>query len=103
VSHHHPEPSPADGLVDWIRTVVPAGSTPIGWCNKPIHRHILEKAPDIVDATKDAIAQSFGDTPHVILEIRPDDEAARATDELARALDRTDGGVLLVGVSYALG
>jgi hypothetical protein len=102
VSHDHPTP-PADAFVAWIHTIVPAGSTPVGWCHKPIHRHILDKAPDVVDATKDAIAESFGDTPHVVLEIRADDAAARANDELAQALERTDGGVLLVGVSYERG
>lgn len=100
MSHDHPTPSEADAFTDWIRTVVPAGATPLGWCHKPIHRHILEKAPDVVDATKEAISQSFGDAAHVVLEIRPDDDAARASEELAQALDRTDGGVLLVGVSY---
>ena len=99
----HPTPSSADEFVRWIRTVVPIGCTPIGWCHKPIHRHIVEKAPDVIDATRDAISQSFGDAPHVVLEIRPDDEAARASDELAQALERTDGGVLLVGVSYERG
>ena len=96
-------PEPDDAFVAWIRSVVPAGVTPVGWCHKPIHRHIVEKAPDVVDATKDAISQSFGDTPHVVLEIRRDDAALQANANLADALDRTDGGVLLVGVGYERG
>ena len=98
-----PTPSSADGFIRWIRTVVPDGCTPIGWCHKAIHRHIVEKAPDVIDATRDAISESFGDAPHVVVELHPDDEATRASDELARALERTDGGVLLVGVSYERG
>ncbi len=103
MSDEHQTPTPDDALLAWIRTVVPDGCTPVGWCHKPIHGHILDKAPDVVDATRAAISESFGDTPHVVLEIRQDDEAARVSHELAQALDRTGGGVLLVGVGYEHG
>lgn len=100
MTSENPTSRPADAFVEWIRALVPDGCTPVGWCHKAIHRHIVEKAPDVIDATKGAISQSFGDTPHVVLEIHADDEAIGANPDLEQALSRTDGGVLLLGVGY---
>lgn len=100
MSAEHSADRPSDPFVAWLRGLVPAGATPTGWCHQPVHRHILEKAPDVLAATKDAISQSFGDAPHVVVELRADEPASQVSDEIAQALDRTDGGVLLVGVGY---
>lgn len=92
---------PSTDLAELIRRAVPSGATPTGWCHKPIHRHILENAPDVVEATRAAISESFADTPHVIVEIRASDVEAAAESEIAQAVERTDGGVLVVGIGYA--
>lgn len=92
---------PSTDLAELIRRAVPSGATPTGWCHKPIHRHILEKAPDVVEATRAAISESFADTPHVIVELRATDVESSPESEIAQAVERTDGGVVVVGIGYS--
>lgn len=88
------------GLHGLLASVLPPGTTPTGWCCQPIHSHVLAMAPDIVDATRDAISRSFGETPHVIVPIEAGRAPASTPSNLVEALDRTDGGMLLIGVGY---
>lgn len=92
---------PSADLAELAKRVVPAGATPTGWCHKSIHRHIIEKAPDVVEATRAAISESFADAPHVIVELHAADFAAGGDSPLAQAVERTDGGLVLVGIGYA--
>jgi hypothetical protein len=91
---------PGAGVADVILRALPPGVTPTGWCYKPIHRHVLDNAPDVVDATRDSISKTFGDTPHVVVELRSVDLDRSIDSEILQALDRTDGGVLVVGIGY---
>ena len=93
---------PPANLADLVRRAVPPGAIPTGWCHKPIHHHVLEKAPDVVEATRAAISESFGETPHVVIELRAGDVKTDADSEISQAIDRTDGGVLLLGIGYQL-
>jgi hypothetical protein len=60
---------------------------------------VLQKAGDsVLLAATDAIAQSFGTTPHIVLTLR--EHEVGDPPELREALAQTSGGVLLVGVGF---
>lgn len=91
---------PAASVAELIRRALPPGATPTAWCYQPIHRHVIHNAADVVDATRNSISETFGDTPHVVVEVRLGDLDEDVESEIVQALHRTDGGVVVVGVGY---
>jgi len=66
----------------------------------PIHRHVLDNAPDVIDMTREGIAGTFGETPHVVVVLRSEDLAADPESDVSQMLALTQGGVLIVGIGY---
>jgi hypothetical protein len=82
-----------------VLAALPPDAVPRATIHHPIHGHVLAKAGDsVVAAATDAIARSFGATPHVVVALR--DHEVDEQPDLRRAMAQTEGGVLLVGVAF---
>jgi hypothetical protein len=100
-AHEHGSHSPpaVTVLPAAVLAALPPGAVPNATIHHPIHGHVLQKAGDsVLLAATDAIAQSFGTTPHIVLTLREHEVGDQP--ELREALAQTSGGVLLVGVGF---
>lgn len=103
-SHDHPNgklDEPAEHEVpEAVVAALPADAVPVSISYHPIHGHVLARAGSAaLDAAAEDMGKTFGDTPHVVVPIRSEDVQHQAG--LYETLQRTEGGVLLVGVGYA--
>jgi hypothetical protein len=99
--HGHGSDSPpaVTALPAAVLAALPPGAVPNATIHHPIHGHVLQKAGDsVLLAATDAIAQSFGTTPHIVVTLR--EHEVGDPPELREALAQTSGGVLLVGVGF---
>jgi hypothetical protein len=98
-AHGTDGPPPMTALPPAVLAALPHGAVPVSTAHHPIHGHVLERAGDsLLAAVSETMTASFGSTPHVVVTLR----AADVTDQpdLHRALEQTEGGVLVVGVGY---
>ena len=94
---------PAGSLRSLVYAALPPDATPTDTACQPIHRHVLENAQgDVVALTREKMSAAFGDTPHVVVEIRDGDLDPATDGELVGLLEQTEGGVLVFGVSYVV-
>jgi DNA-directed RNA polymerase subunit M/transcription elongation factor TFIIS len=97
------ERRPAGSLRALVYAALPPDASPTDTACQPLHRHVLDKAQgDVVALTREKMSASFGDTPHVVVEVREGDLDPRTDGELVGLLEQTEGGVLVFGVAYAV-
>jgi hypothetical protein len=94
---------PAGSLRTLVYSALPPDATPTDTACQPLHRHVLDKAQgDVVQLTREKMSATFGETPHVVVEIREGDLDPRTDGELVGLLEQTEGGLLVFGVTYAV-
>jgi DNA-directed RNA polymerase subunit M/transcription elongation factor TFIIS len=94
---------PAGSLRSLVYAALPPNASPTDTACQPLHRHVLEKAQgDVVELTREKMSATFGETPHVVVEIRDGDLDPTTDGELVGLLEQTEGGVLVFGVSYVV-
>ena len=97
------ERPPAGSLRTLVYGALPPNAAPTDTACQPLHRHVLERAQgDVVALTREKMGATFGDTPHVVVEVRDGDLDPRTDGELVGLLEQTEGGVLIFGVAYAV-
>lgn len=98
-SHGADFPPPVTALPPAVLAALPPGAVPTATIHHPIHGHVLAKAGDsVLDAATEAMARSFGVTPHVVVALHEHEVGDQP--DLRKALAQTAGGVLLVGVAF---
>lgn len=94
----------ADELVRALSSALPPGAVPSAACWQPLHRHVIESAPDDVQHHVAAeVSRQLGDREHVVVTLRAGDVDAAEAPDLAEVLRRTEGGVVIVGIGYSQG
>jgi len=84
-----------------LRAALPAGAEVVAVGHHPIHGYTIERAgSDVVEAARKEMSGGFGATSHLIVALDRNDVADEP--ELAQVVERTEGGLLLIGVGYRL-
>lgn len=83
---------------------LPAGAQPTGTSCYPLHRHVIDRAPDdVVHLTRQRMEEELGSEPHIVLVLERGDLDPQQDAELVQVLERTGGGVLVFGVCFSDG
>lgn len=91
------------GLRALVHARLPRDASPTDTLCQPLDGYVLERAQgDVVALTARSISDRMGGRAHVVLTLREADLDPATDEELLRLARRTNGGVLVFGVSYTL-
>jgi len=84
-----------------VTDALPSGATPVAALWMPVAGRALRNSPDdVVALTEQQVRDRLPKGEQLVISIGRDDLAGHDDDELARLVESTDGGVIVVGVTY---
>jgi nicotinamidase-related amidase len=88
-------------LPEIVTSRLPTGATPREVCLHQLSGHVVARAgQEVIDAAGAEMVTGFASPEHVVVTVRDGDLGPADDDRLTTALQRTEGGVLLIGVGY---
>ncbi len=86
-----------------VHSRLPVGASLVSACWQPLPGRAMRMSPDDVEAlTTDKVRQRLPPGHQLVLSIRDEDLDPATESNVARLLKATDGGLLIVGVTYEL-
>jgi hypothetical protein len=85
-----------------VMDALPTGAVPTAALWMPVAGRALRNSPDdVVMLTEQQVRSRLPGGDQLVMSIRKDDFVDHDDDELVRLLDSTDGGAIVVGLTYA--
>jgi predicted RNA-binding Zn-ribbon protein involved in translation (DUF1610 family) len=86
-----------------VTDALPSGAVPTAALWMPVAGRALRNSPDdVVALTKEQVRNRLPAGDHLVMSIRRPDLADHDDEDLGRLVDSTDGGAIVIGVTYAL-
>ncbi|OAN35133.1 hypothetical protein [Mycolicibacterium iranicum] len=87
-----------------VSEALPTGAVLTAGLWMPVAGRALRNSPDdVVALTEDQVRSRLPNGDQLVLAIKAEDLQAHPDEDLARLLDSTDGGAIVIGVTYDLG
>jgi predicted RNA-binding Zn-ribbon protein involved in translation (DUF1610 family) len=85
-----------------VMDALPSGAVPTAALWMPVAGRALRNSPDdVVALTEQQVRSRLPQGEQLVLSIRADDLINQDDEELARLVDSTDGGAIVIGLTYA--
>jgi hypothetical protein len=85
-----------------VMDALPTGAVPTAALWMPVAGRALRNSPDdVVTLTEQQVRSRLPQGDQLVMAIRKEDLVDHDDEELARLLDSTDGGAIVVGLTYA--
>jgi hypothetical protein len=85
-----------------VMDALPTGAEPTAALWMPVAGRALRNSPDdVVMLTEQQVRSRLPQGEQLVMSIRQEDLDEHDNEELARLLDSTDGGVIVIGLTYA--
>jgi hypothetical protein len=95
-----PERQPWDTRI--VMDSLPPGAVPTAAVWMPVAGRAMRNSPDdVVALTEQQVRGRLPQGEHLVMSIRKDDLTDQDDEALARLVDSTDGGVIVIGLTYA--
>ena len=86
-----------------VMDALPAGAVPTAALWMPVGGRALRNSPDdVVALTEEQVRGRLPGGRQLVMSIRREDLAETGDEELTRLVDSTDGGVIVIGLTYDL-
>jgi len=87
-----------------VSTALPAGAVLTAGLWMPVAGRALRNSPDdVVALTEEQVRSCLPQGDQLVMSIKAQDLQEHPDDDFARLLDLTDGGAIVIGVTYDLG
>jgi predicted RNA-binding Zn-ribbon protein involved in translation (DUF1610 family) len=84
-----------------VTDALPSGAVPTAALWMPVAGRALRNSPDdVVTLTEQQVRDRLPKGEQLVMSIRKDDLIHQDDDELTRLVDSTDGGVIVIGLTY---
>jgi predicted RNA-binding Zn-ribbon protein involved in translation (DUF1610 family) len=84
-----------------VADALPSGAVPTAALWMPVAGRALRNSPDdVVALTEQQVRSRLPQGEQLVMSIREDDLIYQDDDELARLVDSTDGGAIVIGLTY---
>jgi hypothetical protein len=84
-----------------VTDALPSGAMPTAALWMPVAGRAMRNSPDdVVALTEQQVRDRLPDGEQLVISIASDDVVADDDDELARLVESTDGGVIVIGLTY---